>query len=175
MKSPASKSSKASKATKPVKVGKGKTAVAVGTIPVSVLVTYVGTGGNVGNGQYQYSCDPDAVHVEAADTVISYRMNPHTTTNFVFTGLYSTDSMYYPQLSEAEIAADGRTMDVVHSNEVATLIDVALQIHDNDASMRLSCDPQITNNPGVGSYRGTPPLKEKGKVKIKDKAKAKKK
>jgi hypothetical protein len=123
-------------------------------LTVSVLVTYVELGGNVGAGAYQYTCTPDVVHVEEAGAVVSYQMSEHTADGFVFTGLYSTDSMYKPQLSAFEIKSKGRRIEITHANAVATLIDVSLQIQDTSKKKRVNCDPQITNNPGGGAVGG---------------------
>jgi hypothetical protein len=148
--------SKEAKSVKAVKAGKSanKKAIPITPLTVSVLVTYVELGGNVGAGAYQYTCVPDVVHVEDADAVVSYEMSAHTLSEFVFTGLYTTDSMYEPQLSEFEIKAKGRRIEITHANTVATLIDVSLQIQDTGKNKRVNCDPQITNNPGgAAGYR----------------------
>ncbi|MBB6243731.1 hypothetical protein [Rhodanobacter sp. MP1X3] len=115
---------------------------------VIVEVSYVGNGGNTGSGVYHYSCTPDPVHVTAKDTAITYVMSPLVGPQFVFTGLYSSDSLYEPQLSKKpSIKSKGRVMLTTHANKVATLINVSLQIQDTTKQVRISCDPQVTNDP----------------------------
>lgn len=116
-------------------------------ITVAVQVSYVGSGGNVGSGAYQYSCTPDVVHVTEVATLIRYELTPQTGAEFTFTALYSSDSLYKPQLSKPVLKRKGRAIEVVHANKIATLINIAFQIHDSEKQVSASCDPQVTNEP----------------------------
>jgi len=119
-------------------------------IIVAVQISYVGSGGNVGSGAYQYSCTPDVVHVTEAATRIRYELTPQTGAEFTFTGLYSTDSLYKPQLSKPALKQKGRAIEVVHANKIATLVNIAFRIHDSEKQVSASCDPQVTNDPNPG-------------------------
>lgn len=115
-------------------------------IPVTVKVTYVGVGGNAGSGTYQYTCHPEVVHVQYSRTVIGYQLSPDSPAELGFTGLYSSDSLYRPQLLPIG-PKTGRYIQVMHLNTEAMLINVALQIQDTQQLVRLSVDPQVTNEP----------------------------
>ena len=120
-------------------------------ITVIVDVSYTGEGGNANYasvGDYQYSCVPSVVHVTKPGTVISYQMSPQVGAEFVFTGLYSSDSLYKPQLSKhPRITSNGRAIETTHANTEAMLINVALQVQDVAKQSSISCDPQVTNDP----------------------------
>ena len=147
---PSKKLVKSKLSKKPAKSSKKAGPRDTETIVVAVQVSYVGNGGNAGSGIYQYVCVPSTVHVTKTDTVISYQMTPQTGAEFTFIGLYTTDSLYEPQLSAPVIAPDGRSIEIVHANAVAVLINVALQVQDSSKQARVSCDPQVTNDPNPG-------------------------
>ncbi len=117
---------------------------------VVVQVTYTGSGGNtnvVGVGDYEYSCTPEVTHVTKSNTVLRYELSPEVGAEFQFSGMYTSDSLYKPQLSKARIKSGGRIIETTHANQVATLINVALQVIDTAQQSTVSCDPQVTNEP----------------------------
>jgi hypothetical protein len=115
-------------------------------IPVTVKITHVGIGGNAGSGAYQYTCHPEVVHVTQSRTIIGYQLSPDSPAELGFTGLYSSDSLYRPQLLQIG-PTGGRYIQVMHLNQEAFLINVALQIQDTQKLVMLSVDPQVTNEP----------------------------
>lgn len=119
------------------------------TVNVSVSVSYVATGGNALSGAYQYSCTPDVVHVTEPNAVINYALSAEAVDEFRITGVYTSDSFYHPQLAVAsKLDKLGlKSINLIHKNELPTLINVALQVTHITSQLRISCDPQVTNEP----------------------------
>ena len=135
---------------------KGKTKVKVKdkrkdikpAILIEVSLSYVGVGGNAGDGAYHFHCKPYAVHVTESETLLRYEMTGDMMVEYEFAGFYSTDSIENPQLRQVEIKAKGRVLEVTHTNRVAALIDIVLRVKDIKRMVAISCDPQATNDPG---------------------------
>lgn len=121
-------------------------------VSVSVSVSHVGTGGNALSGAYQYHCTPDVVHVTKPYTVINYELSAEAADEFQITGVYTSDSFYRPQLDvPSELDKLGlKSVNIIHKNELPTLINVALQVTHIASQSRITCDPQVTNEPDPG-------------------------
>ena len=142
-----SKSKSKTKVKDKVKV-KDKRQAVPPAIVIDVHLSYVGKGGNAGDGSYNFHCTPYAVHVTDKDTVLRYEMTGDMAVDYAFIGFYSTDSIEQPQLSKPVYRAKGRVLEVVHSNRVGALIDIVLRVQDKLRMVAVSCDPQATNEPG---------------------------
>ncbi|HEV7777457.1 MAG TPA: hypothetical protein VGO76_11360 [Luteibacter sp.] len=118
-------------------------------IVIDVSLSYVGTGGNAGDGAYHFHCKPYAVHVTENDTVLQYEMVGDMAVEYQFAGFYSTDSLENPQLSAPSYKAKGRVLQVTHANRTSALIDIVLRVQDTKRMVAISCDPQATNDPGT--------------------------
>lgn len=118
-------------------------------VTVTVSVSFVGDGGNTGAGNYRYTCSPEVVHVTQPDTIIKYELTAQTGPEFRFTGVYTSDSLFKPQLSQVtKIGKMGeRYVELCHKNKIPVLIDVALQVTNIQDRTLLSIDPQVTNDP----------------------------
>lgn len=118
-------------------------------VTVAVSVSFVGEGGNTSGGNYQYTCSPEVVHVTRPDTIIKYELATQTGPEFRFTGVYTSDSLYKPQLDQVtKIGKMGeRYVELCHKNKIPVLINVALQVTNIEARTLLSIDPQVTNDP----------------------------
>jgi hypothetical protein len=125
-------------------------------VRVTVSVCFVGGGGNASGGNYHYTCTPEVVHVTRPDTIIKYELTTQTGPEFQFTGVYTSDSLYKPQLKQVtKIGKMGeRYVELCHKNKIPMLISVALQVTDIEEGALMSIDPQVTNDPdpSVGGH-----------------------
>jgi hypothetical protein len=101
--------------------------------------------GNTGGGRYNYTFDPDLIHVTEHDTEIVYRLAKEDQSRFRIVNLYSTDTR--DQLDELEIREDGAELKIVHRNTYQQLTVVSLLVHDTKHDHPVNCDPQVTNDP----------------------------
>jgi hypothetical protein len=101
--------------------------------------------GNTGGGHYDYSFDPDLIHVAKRDTQIVYCLAKGNWPRFRMANLYTTDAR--DQLTGKEICKDGLELKVVHKNTHQQLTFVSLLVHDTEQDRRVNCDPQVTNDP----------------------------
>lgn len=97
---------------------------------------------------YYYRFDPEIVHVTEHDTIVIYHLVSEDANRYTITNLYATPNT---QLSTPEILAKGTAISVVHSNTQQCLLDILVTVADRQQQgRRVSCDPQMSNDPPPG-------------------------
>lgn len=112
------------------------------TVTLSITPNSMGKG-NTRDGRYDYTFDPDVVHVTEQMTAITYQLED--TSGYEMANLYSTDVQN--QLSQPIFSHDGTKITVIHQNTTKQLTVVSVRVKDRTLGTAVSCDPQVTNDP----------------------------
>lgn len=125
---------------------------------IVVSLTVVETGSSVEidksfrltrDAKYHYKFDPDIVHVDQHNTVVTYQLTGCDTSRYIVDKLYATPT---EQLSQPMTNPKATAISVTHYNTVPRLIDILVTVIDtHQGRARVNCDPQMTNDPPPGN------------------------
>lgn len=111
-------------------------------------VAYVGAGGNVGNGEYFYSCHPKIWNVDKTNTPIVFTLSDGTEKRFQIVDVFHSDMN--SQITQPIEGINGRSITVTHENKIKALTFFSILVLDNESKSDypyVNCDPQATNVP----------------------------
>lgn len=115
-------------------------------IDVSLTITDAPPGqGQTSDRKYDYTFNPDRVHVTEGDTEIIYRLEGKHRKRFEMSDLYTTDA--HGQFVDVQVIEDGNAIRVLHTNTVKQLTVVLVIVNDREKQQNVACDPQVTNDP----------------------------
>jgi hypothetical protein len=115
-------------------------------VTVLVSVSLVESGGNTGGGKYFYSFTPALLHIDNGPAILTYQFCPDTAAHYEMVGVYTCDARN--QVGEPKVADDRRSVTMRHFNTIGQLALLSFLVKDSSTNTYLSCDPQVTNDPG---------------------------
>lgn len=108
-------------------------------------IARVESGGNTGDGMYFYTFSPSITTVARPNTTLVIALSEFTVAEFRIRDIFTTDSKF--QLSQPEMAADGRSLRMLDANSQKELILLSVLVEDTKNGVSVNCDPQIINRP----------------------------
>lgn len=123
-------------------------------VEVEFTIAYVGFGGNAGQGEYFYSVRPDLVTFGKGQSpvTVAYKLADHMDGHFRILDVLSTDAQQ--QISDVEVKADGRRIQMRNANTVKSLILFTVLVKDEKRNRYINCDPQMANDPEIDLIQG---------------------
>jgi hypothetical protein len=115
-------------------------------IDVSLTITDAPPGqGQTSDRKYDYTFNPDRVHVTEGNTEIVYRLEGKHHDRFEMSDIFTTDAR--SQFSGVEVIEGGNAIRVLHANTVKQLTVVLVVVKDREKQQSVGLDPQVTNDP----------------------------
>lgn len=112
-------------------------------INVSLAVMRVNSGGNTKDGAYFYSFTPAIIHVSEPETEIVFTLSEDVPARYSIADIFLSDNS--DNVGEKKIAPSKRAISVVNNNKTQQLIFMSILVL--DGTIRVNCDPQMTNSP----------------------------
>lgn len=96
--------------------------------------------------KYNYSFDPDRVHVTSANTKIVYSLNDSgKDKRFEMSDIFTTDAR--GQITGVKRTDKNNSIEMYHANTVKQLTVVLVVVKDRKNPQTIGLDPQVTNDP----------------------------
>lgn len=112
-------------------------------INVSLAVMRVNSGGNTRDGAYFYSFTPAIINVTEPDTEVVFTLSDDVPARYSIADLYASENGL--NLQGQKISDSKRSISVINTNKQHQLIFLSILVM--DGTIRVNCDPQMTNSP----------------------------
>ena len=126
-------------------------------IVTELTVANVKFGGNKADGKYFFAFDNRSISVPQKNPVsigtpLRFVLSSETASNFVVTGLVSSDSQNNLDPPSIHIPASkgAREVEVVNKATTACIFNIGVLVTDLTDGTLIVCDPQVTNTPDEG-------------------------
>ncbi len=113
------------------------------TISVSLAVMRVNSGGNTRDGVYFYSFTPALINVTEPDTEVVFTFSEDVPARYTFADLFASDNGL--NVKDKRISDSKRSISILNTNKMHQLIFLSILVM--DGTIRVNCDPQMTNSP----------------------------